>query len=603
MLRAQIYGKQSLRRVLDAIELGAGLAAGADQQELLDAAEVSSLDQFQSLMSLALEFIGMGPSQRKESEQGGVRRFLGRLLGLPVLQQNALYLYFFSVLQHDIATAQKEGRYSDAITDLFGGDGTEVQRAEPPKKIYTDPLTGSTCAVHNLKVDRGLSWEKALARLEAAGAEDRNGFYESKREVPGRNAKGWLLATRKSDDSFFIARPNTGVSRQEMDETDLLEKYTLRSEERAQPAWERIFSESVDYTKGARVLDVVLVCGSLVQLWNQLQDIVKSHALRSEDKSSTMTARDAGMKVVRVKVGQEQLVGLRLPPEVIASVVSKLKTHEMIESGQAINFLPPILPPASLLALSQSPGRPFPLKMNAGGKMVDGSVCLVNGSVMVSFVTPAGKPLNFALPKGPGGIGTATTPILVNLGGASAKPAGADEGQGDSAVGTSGRIEAVTEVDAASLKKALTAPATISSFFSKADGPPRGKESDDADKGGKGAGSDAGRGDRGSASAASNQAVDVGRDLKAVGEKRPRVETFKRGSAKESGKKSTPPTEKKKPRTVLSFFHQKSSTQQDKPEARQSAGGASKVVPCSETIDLEGPAKMSCSETIDLTLD
>lgn len=47
-----------------------------------------------------------------------MRRFLNRLLGLPVHRQNLLFNYFCAVLQADIRTAKAEGRYSEGMSDL-----------------------------------------------------------------------------------------------------------------------------------------------------------------------------------------------------------------------------------------------------------------------------------------------------------------------------------------------------------------------------------------------------------------------------------------------------------------------------------------------------
>ena len=141
----------------------------------------------------ALGKIGYAEKSRQESDVSNVKKFLGRLLGLPVLTQNTLFCYFFSVMEHTIACAIKEGRYTNAVTDLFGPDVlVEKERVEA---LYKDPvtgahptlmtltrvethysivevlsvtgsLTGAECQVLHLKVDRGLSFEAALHKLK-----------------------------------------------------------------------------------------------------------------------------------------------------------------------------------------------------------------------------------------------------------------------------------------------------------------------------------------------------------------------------------------------------------------------------------------------------
>lgn len=51
---------------------------------------------------------------------GDVRRFLNRILGLPLFRQNLLFNYFAASLAAEIAAARAEGRYSEGVSDLFG---------------------------------------------------------------------------------------------------------------------------------------------------------------------------------------------------------------------------------------------------------------------------------------------------------------------------------------------------------------------------------------------------------------------------------------------------------------------------------------------------
>ena len=110
-------------------------------------------------------------------------------------------------------------RYSDAITDLFGNEGVE-KKVESSEVVHTSNITGAACSLHTIQVDRGMTWEAALERLNSYSAQkslsdaesssqhiDHSGFYESKREVPGRRSKGLLLALKRRGDerSYIIA--------------------------------------------------------------------------------------------------------------------------------------------------------------------------------------------------------------------------------------------------------------------------------------------------------------------------------------------------------------------------------------------------------------
>ena len=182
------YGRTSVRRILETIDGGVSIATGGSLQDLkrlcgnvslgdaLDARTQGGLgidlssEKIRWICAVnghfqkALELIGYGP-QRKESDAGNVTKFLGRLLGLRVSTQNALFQYFFSVMEYTIASAIKEGRYTDAITDLFGPECI-VERVGI-ENIFQDNVTGATSAVHTLRVDRGLSWESAVLKLQS----------------------------------------------------------------------------------------------------------------------------------------------------------------------------------------------------------------------------------------------------------------------------------------------------------------------------------------------------------------------------------------------------------------------------------------------------
>ena len=54
------------------------------------------------------------------------RRFLNRLLGLPVARQNLLFSYFACTLTAEIRAAKAEGRYFEGVSDLSGSNITEI---------------------------------------------------------------------------------------------------------------------------------------------------------------------------------------------------------------------------------------------------------------------------------------------------------------------------------------------------------------------------------------------------------------------------------------------------------------------------------------------
>jgi hypothetical protein len=57
-------------------------------------------------------------SGKAVKDAGDVRRFLNRLLGLPLGCQNLLFNYFAASLAAEIGAAKAEGRYSEGVSDL-----------------------------------------------------------------------------------------------------------------------------------------------------------------------------------------------------------------------------------------------------------------------------------------------------------------------------------------------------------------------------------------------------------------------------------------------------------------------------------------------------
>jgi hypothetical protein len=102
----------------------------------------------------------------------------------------SLCLYWFlsrpsalQVLAAEVRAAKQEGKYSEGVSDL---PGTDVQRAQPPKVVWTDPWSGLATKRHDLKIDRGVSFEAALTQLEHEWGGEQDGFYVSKRDMFGK---------------------------------------------------------------------------------------------------------------------------------------------------------------------------------------------------------------------------------------------------------------------------------------------------------------------------------------------------------------------------------------------------------------------------------
>ena len=127
---------------------------------------------------------------------------------------------------------------------------------------------------------------------------------------------------------------------------DLKAKYSKRSEEAAEKMWQEVFEDSRNWNpesdKGARVISVRLLCGSLIPVWDQLHEVVQKASARGGER---VTGAQAEMKVVRMTAGAHQYIGLRLPRPVIEDVKKQLARHADLLSGKVLKVS---LPPAVL---------------------------------------------------------------------------------------------------------------------------------------------------------------------------------------------------------------------------------------------------------------
>lgn len=115
----------------------------------------------------SLELLGAtSPAERDKME---VRRFLNRLLGLPLREQNELFDLFCATLSGVISAARKDGKYDEGIADL---SGASVSLEEPETALWADPLTGAVMSTALVMVDRGVSWHAACEKLAARLALD-----------------------------------------------------------------------------------------------------------------------------------------------------------------------------------------------------------------------------------------------------------------------------------------------------------------------------------------------------------------------------------------------------------------------------------------------
>uniref|UniRef100_A0A452H5W0 Protein strawberry notch homolog 1 n=1 Tax=Gopherus agassizii TaxID=38772 RepID=A0A452H5W0_9SAUR len=112
-----------------------------------------------------------------DKDYNNIGKFLNRILGMEVHQQNALFQYFSDTLNAVIQNAKKNGRYDMGILDLGSGD-EKVRKADTKKFLTPGYSTSGHVELYTISVERGMSWEEATKIwAEQTGPDD--GFYLS----------------------------------------------------------------------------------------------------------------------------------------------------------------------------------------------------------------------------------------------------------------------------------------------------------------------------------------------------------------------------------------------------------------------------------------
>jgi hypothetical protein len=170
----------------------------------------------------------------KEAQGGGGRgkasdqllkemgRFLNRILGLTVAQQDAILEYFVSIYEHQLREARRDGASDECVFEL---QGRHVRRTADAV-IFRCPMSHAETRHVTFEVDRGISWDEAAAVLkgaaEAGSSKDAvNGFYTMDRKgfrhvllavevAPGPGEKNSGKRRKKKNRTIRVLRPSTG---------------------------------------------------------------------------------------------------------------------------------------------------------------------------------------------------------------------------------------------------------------------------------------------------------------------------------------------------------------------------------------------------------
>ncbi|XP_048020450.1 protein strawberry notch homolog 2a isoform X1 [Megalobrama amblycephala] len=257
-----------------------------------------------------------------------ITKFLNRILGLEVHQQNSLFQYFTDNFDYLINKDKREGKYDMGILDL--APGNDEIHEETQEKFLTpgNPQEGQVI-LYKISVDRGMPWEEACSKAEKLAGEY-EGFYLSNKLRGSQPCV--LLAEQGRGRNLILYKPNIGKQAHPENLDNLLLRYYKVTPDEAKDFWKSQFDfsfrncthanwkgkckqieEGHECFLGMRLRQYHMLCGALLRVWKRVSDIV------SDITNSSI------LQIVRLKTKQNsKQVGIKIPENCVSRVRAEL---------------------------------------------------------------------------------------------------------------------------------------------------------------------------------------------------------------------------------------------------------------------------------------
>ncbi|KAM8743131.1 protein strawberry notch homolog 1 isoform 1-T3 [Acanthopagrus schlegelii] len=268
-----------------------------------------------------------------DKDYNNIGKFLNRILGMEVHQQNALFQYFADTLGAVIQEAKKNGRYDMGILDLGSGD-EKVKKVDCRKFLTPGYTTSGHVELFTVSVERGMSWEEAThAWAEQNGPDD--GFY-----VQMRNNKKTAILVKEVNAKkrlFLVYRPNTGRQLKLETYADIKKKFKKVLSDDAKQHWTDQYKSSAQICShaywrgnckkasvglqcevGLRCRTYYVLCGSVLSVWNEVELVL-----------TPVSGANVKVQIVRLRTEDGQrIVGLIIPANCVSALINKLSTSD-----------------------------------------------------------------------------------------------------------------------------------------------------------------------------------------------------------------------------------------------------------------------------------
>uniref|UniRef100_A0A668AGB1 Protein strawberry notch homolog 1 n=1 Tax=Myripristis murdjan TaxID=586833 RepID=A0A668AGB1_9TELE len=271
-----------------------------------------------------------------DKDYNNIGKFLNRILGMEVQQQNALFQYFSDTLGAVIQEAKRNGRYDMGILDLGSGD-EKVKKVDCRKFLTPGYTTSGHVELYTVSVERGMSWEEAThAWAEQSGPDD--GFY-----VQVRNNKKTAILVKEVNTKkrlFLVYRPNTGKQLKLEAYTDIKKRCKKVLSEDAKQHWIDQYKSSAKICShaywrgnckkasvglqceiGLRCRTYFVLCGSVLSVWTKVENVLAS-----------VSGTNVKMQIVRLRTEDGQrIVGLIIPANCVSPLINILSTSDQCQ--------------------------------------------------------------------------------------------------------------------------------------------------------------------------------------------------------------------------------------------------------------------------------
>ncbi|XP_067253506.1 protein strawberry notch homolog 1 isoform X2 [Chanodichthys erythropterus] len=268
-----------------------------------------------------------------DKDYNNIGKFLNRILGMEVQQQNALFQYFSDTLSAVIQNAKKTGRYDMGILDLGSGD-EKVKKVDVKKFLTPGYSTSGHVELYTVSVERGMSWEDAThVWADQNGPDD--GFY-----VQVRNNKKIAILIKEVNPRkrlFMVYRPNIGKQVKLETYADLKKRSKKVLSDDAKQHWIDQYNSSAEVCShaywrgnckkvsvglqceiGLRCRTYYVLCGSVLSVWTKVEGVLAS-----------VSGSNVKMQIVRLRTEDGQrIVGLIIPANCVSPLMNILSSSD-----------------------------------------------------------------------------------------------------------------------------------------------------------------------------------------------------------------------------------------------------------------------------------